>query len=1221
MRLVRLLAYALCVLTCFSYFMGFFLDLNQFSARQSQQASYYWLPSPLTAQQEVLRGTKKDKSLVQRVVETVVPDDLLVHRTLDVFLTDEEEDDEETNAADAASEDESGKDETPNVEAVAPVEKKFEEAQSVTADKKTKEVQSSTAEEKQEETPPAGETEEKKKVTPALATEQNSEEPQKAIDEEKEEPKDDNELRGAAKSKAEHHPPDTTPAVGGETKEEATAVTSVPDFDEEHPLFVVLGDSRSGAEWLMSVLHQHPQTCVPNPVGVLMPSGFPWLDDSNPEKGCTFTFVRDQVSQVDRRRCTAEYQESEEGKKDPLQANLPRICQFVNKLDGNYSEEAILGLWTDLLLGREETVGRDSCRCPENTDQTTAIRGLKVLSEWADQIPALQTNKAVARSKIIRLRRNNLWARYMSVVLAEKSDIWSVASAADRDRRLDAVKEPFAVSIDDMLEQFGYMVEQDSKADRLAEGHQTLWLEYEECLSDVPECFRRIYGFLGVDQKHITEHSDIYTTSVPSSNSDRLLEKVSNADHVREALGANGMGAFIGMTDYAEIQHLIYEPSSGLVRTAERRPGINMTLVHQEFGPKYTATQQILQSLPPDALSVVSNGFDGGINHHIRSKEKMYSALARARQAFQELTKDRPGAIVVSATDQCCASALTHTSPGDLFDANGKRKGRACKSGAADCQWRGDDNAASAWQTLMKETAARHSPGVAEHVYLGASFMAGKAADLSKLLAALDIDAATEDERAVLSDYMYYKADSIVLDYEQKIFGKGFDGVRSKKNEQCPLVDSSKRHNLIELNGPKSPMFVFSARDLGCTNATSSNALQSYPVWDEPGIQLKPIIDQIDVLNEKDASLSGIDRHFGPEILYVVDEKGLWTSGRIQGRINNDTSHFRVKPTEELLFLAYRILSMTRPGSSRWKALQRNMAEGGFPFYGFYGDFKACNYNNAPGGESVPVFTTCAIAGCNHAFPMPAYMTMIDSQNSTANWHKVFRQFDMDFPWEKKIRKVVWRGALSENNPKKVFSSARWRLCEKAHSLGSDYYDVGLVNIPQFLKDQLGDIDVTPVGGLKKGISPMNDFQQYLAVMDLDGNSWSSRFGTLLCYNSVAVKVEPKYYDYFFYDLQPWKHYVPIKDDLSDLEENIAFIMNPQNEAVVKEIIATANQWCSERFVYAELARDVLDIWENYIERLDRADPNWTKSWAKKKEQVFHSNLDMSLVQQSSEFV
>jgi len=94
-----------------------------------------------------------------------------------------------------------------------------------------------------------------------------------------------------------------------------------------------------------------------------------------------------------------------------------------------------------------------------------------------------------------------------------------------------------------------------------------------------------------------------------------------------------------------------------------------------------------------------------------------------------------------------------------------------------------------------------------------------------------------------------------------------------------------------------------------------------------------------------------------------------------------------------------------------------------------------------------------------------------------------------------------------------------------------------------------------------------------------------------------------------------------VKEDLSDLEENIAFIMDPQNEAVVREIIASANQWCAERFVYAELARDVLDIWENYVGRLDRADSNWKQIWANKKGELLApssssgaSNLQVALV-------
>ena len=347
-----------------------------------------------------------------------------------------------------------------------------------------------------------------------------------------------------------------------------------------------------------------------------MPSGFAWLDDASPEKGCTYAFVRDQVRNLNnsddgKKRCAVEYRESKEGQKeDPLQSNLPRVCQFLDELHGNHSEEAVLGLWMDLFTGNNgEKPSKNvlGCACPAESQ----VRGLKVLSDWIEQIPALQTNKVMAGAKVIRLHRKNLWARYMSIVLAEKSNIWNVASATDRDRRLEAIKENFPVSLDDMMDHFGYMQEQDRKADRWAQAHdETLWLEYEECLADIAACFGRIYDFLGIDPSHIAQHADLYTSSVPSSNNDRLLEHVSNADQVREALGANDMGEFIGMSHYAEIQHLIYEPApgSGLVRTAEHRPGVNTTLVHRRTASKFSAMVPYLENMDPDALVVHQRG-------------------------------------------------------------------------------------------------------------------------------------------------------------------------------------------------------------------------------------------------------------------------------------------------------------------------------------------------------------------------------------------------------------------------------------------------------------------------------------------------------------------------------------------------------------------------------------------------------------------------------------
>jgi hypothetical protein len=70
-------------------------------------------------------------------------------------------------------------------------------------------------------------------------------------------------------------------------------------------------------------------------------------------------------------------------------------------------------------------------------------------------------------------------------------------------------------------------------------------------------------------------------------------------------------------------------------------------------------------------------------------------------------------------------------------------------------------------------------------------------------------------------------------------------------------------------------------------------------------------------------------------------------------------------------------------------------------------------------------------------------------------------------------------------------------------------FDIGLTNIPD--RHQFLNLNLSVVGGLVDGVRPMEKFQQYAAILDIDGNSWSSRFCGLLCYNSVVLKVDPEY--------------------------------------------------------------------------------------------------------------
>jgi hypothetical protein len=142
-------------------------------------------------------------------------------------------------------------------------------------------------------------------------------------------------------------------------------------------------------------------------------------------------------------------------------------------------------------------------------------------------------------------------------------------------------------------------------------------------------------------------------------------------------------------------------------------------------------------------------------------------------------------------------------------------------------------------------------------------------------------------------------------------------------------------------------------------------------------------------------------------------------------------------------------------------------------------------------------------------------------------------------------------------------------------------------------------------GGIAESI-PHDDFQKWRAVVDLDGDSWSSRFGSLLCSNSVVLKVEPRHVEYFYDSLKPWEHYIPVSRDLSNLEEIVdRYVVSDDNLAVTRGIIENAQQWCRTNWVRRAHAEKLLDSLTFYVEKLNEESPEWQEVWRQRKSDYF----------------
>jgi hypothetical protein len=392
---------------------------------------------------------------------------------------------------------------------------------------------------------------------------------------------------------------------------------------------------------------------------------------------------------------------------------------------------------------------------------------------------------------------------------------------------------------------------------------------------------------------------------------------------------------------------------------------------------------------------------------------------------------------------------------------------------------------------------------------------------------------------------------------------------------------------------------------LPCQHTEPASPKWAFPRWGDKGIpfdSLQTFIKDMP-LNATTLPWPKMYREY-PELLYILDKSGLSVSVSKRRYISTLNLRYRVRPTEQAMKRAHKLLQWGCKES--WPRLRKALDEEGFPFIVWNGDFRSCNKHNYK-GVSVPIFTVCASVACNYSFPIPTYKTIRDATASPTTWDYRFTKFKELYPFESKIPKVIWRGSLTgalEN-----YTSDRARIARFPVDHPSSILNIGLTGIPdRHDKKGKATIDKSYFGGLANKISPQEAFQKYMGIIDIDGNSWSSRFGKLLCYNSVILKVGPRYVDYFYKTLIPWVHFVPVRHDLSDLLEMAEFVVNPANANNITTIIYNANQWCRKQLTYSYIARDLLDIWEDYIHHLDRGDPTWTQTWSQWKSTRFLSN-------------
>ncbi|KAG8198008.1 hypothetical protein JTE90_001848 [Oedothorax gibbosus] len=141
------------------------------------------------------------------------------------------------------------------------------------------------------------------------------------------------------------------------------------------------------------------------------------------------------------------------------------------------------------------------------------------------------------------------------------------------------------------------------------------------------------------------------------------------------------------------------------------------------------------------------------------------------------------------------------------------------------------------------------------------------------------------------------------------------------------------------------------------------------------------------------------------------------------------------------------------------------------------------------------------------------------------------------WPWDKKKSTAFFRGSrTSSERDKLVLFSRKY----------PDMVDA------QYTKNQAWKSDKDTLGAPPAKEVSLEDHCHYKYLFNFRGVAASFRLKHLFLCRSLVFHVGDEWIEFFYHRLQPWIHYIPVKNDLSNIDELLHFVM--ENDDIAQSI-------------------------------------------------------------------
>ena len=224
-------------------------------------------------------------------------------------------------------------------------------------------------------------------------------------------------------------------------------------------------------------------------------------------------------------------------------------------------------------------------------------------------------------------------------------------------------------------------------------------------------------------------------------------------------------------------------------------------------------------------------------------------------------------------------------------------------------------------------------------------------------------------------------------------------------------------------------------------------------------------------------------------------------------------------------------------------------------------------YTNIP---FCPIFSQCITKDFEDILiPTKDDWTRVSGKFYTDDWNDGCKDLHEDVKpilWSDKIEKVVFRGKVTGCG-----HTIKDNIRLKAALLGfenPDLLDVGIVDWnagikkPKYHPVSIINPKNFPFG--LKEYMPVANKYKYKYILNLDGNVSAYRLGEELGSGSVIFIPQSKYVLWFSHKLIPWKHYIPIDNDLGNLLEMVQWCK--ENDTQCQQIAQNAKSFYNTNF-------------------------------------------------------